>query len=314
MKILVTGAAGAIGSHLAERLVKEGHEVVALDCFTDYYDLSIKEANIEEVLMSGASFVRLDLATDDLDRVMEGVEVIYHCAAQPGISSATPFELYERNNIIATMRLLEAAKKNPSLKLFVNVATSSIYGAYANGSEESEPRPTSHYGVTKLAAEQLVMALHRESGFPAVSLRLFSVYGERERPDKLYHKLIRAIVEGHEFPLHEGSRDHIRSYSYVGDIINGMIATLEARDKVVGQIINLGTDVTHTTGEGIDIIEEILGKKTQFIMHPPRPGDQKETTADISKARALLGYAPEATLYDGLSNQVLWYKSHREGK
>jgi nucleoside-diphosphate-sugar epimerase len=147
-----------------------------------------------------------------------------------------------------------------------------------------------------------------------VSLRLFSVYGERERPDKLYHKLIHAITEGREFPLHEGSRDHVRSYSYVGDVINGMIATLEARDRVIGEIINLGTDVTHTTGEGIDLIEELLGQKAKFIMHPPRPGDQKETVADISKARSLLGYAPQASLREGLSNQVSWYKARREGK
>lgn len=312
MKILVTGAAGAIGSHLSERLAHDGHQVVGIDCFTDYYDISLKKSNAESVSKAGVIIHRIDLAVDDLAEVVQGVEVVYHCAAQPGISEKVSFETYERNNVIATHRLLEAVARTTSLKLFVNVATSSIYGAHANDQENTEPKPTSYYGVTKLAAEQLVMARYRESGFPGLSLRLFSVYGERERPDKLYHKLIQAITSDEPFPLYEGSSEHLRSYSYVGDIINGMCAVLENADACVGKIINLGTDHVHTTGEGIHIVEELMGKKGKYDTTPPRSGDQKETAADITKARALFDYNPSTTLRDGLAREIEWYRTYRK--
>ncbi|HET8581151.1 MAG TPA: NAD-dependent epimerase/dehydratase family protein [Candidatus Paceibacterota bacterium] len=309
MKVLVTGAAGAIGSTLAERLVREGHEVTALDCFTEYYDVAQKEANADALATAGVTVARIDLAEDDLAPHMRGVEAIFHCAAQPGISASVPFDTYERNNIRATERLLEAARSSDALGHFINIATSSIYGKEANGPETSEPKPASHYGVTKLAAEQLAMALHRDIGFPATSLRLFSVYGERERPDKLYHKLIRAILAGELFPLYEGSREHVRSYTYVGDIVDGFLAVLARRDAVLGEVINIGTDVTHTTGEGIDLVQELMGKEARFDMQPPRPGDQKETAADISKARRLLGYDPRTGLREGLAHEIAWVEA-----
>lgn len=306
MKVLVTGAAGAIGSHVAERLARQGHDVVGIDCLTDYYDRALKEMNAAAIQQAGVALHRTDLVTDDIKKLLSGVQVVYHCAAQPGISAHVPFMEYERNNILATQRLLESLQGIDSLELFVNVATSSIYGTHADGPETMEPQPTSNYGVTKLAAEQLVMARQREEEFPAASLRLFSVYGERERPEKLYHKLIRSMLHDESFPLHEGSREHRRSYTYVGDIVDGMLAVLEKKDSVIGEIINLGTDETHTTGEGIDMVETILGKHAHFVMRPPRPGDQKETAAHIDKARRLLGYAPRTSLREGLERQVRW--------
>jgi nucleoside-diphosphate-sugar epimerase len=314
MRVLVTGSAGFIGSHLAERLLAAGHAVVGVDCFTDYYDTRIKEINVSDAVTGGMTLLRNDLATDDLADAVRGVEAVFHCAAQPGISAQTPFETYLRNNVIATERLLEAVARESSLKVFVNLATSSVYGLHASGNEAVEPKPASFYGVTKLAAEQLVLARARTDGFPGISLRIFSVYGERERPEKLYPKLIRSILEEKPFPLYEGSREHVRSFSYVGDIVEGCMQTLARYQEALGEIINLGNDATHTTGEGIEIIEELIGKKAVFEMHPPRQGDQKDTAAQIEKARRVLGFSPQVDLREGLRREVEWYKAKIHGR
>ena len=308
MEILVTGAAGFVGSHLAERLAGLGHQVRGLDCFTDFYARHLKELNARQVAEKGVEFLPLDLAADDLTPALEGAEVIYHLAAQPGISATTPFEDYLRNNLVATQRLLQAAARVPKLSLFVNIATSSIYGADATGDETTEPRPTSYYGVTKLAAEQLVMAAARDQGFPACSLRLFSVYGPRERPEKLYPKLIGCILTDREFPLHEGSEHHVRSYTYVGDIVDGLAAVLDRRDACVGEIFNLGIDTTITTGEAIKIVEELIGRPARIARRPRRPGDQLHTHANIGKARRLLDYHPATAPREGLAREVEWYR------
>ena len=308
MKILVTGAAGAIGSHVAERLAESGHEVVGLDCLTDYYERSIKELNVEDLRQRGIEMLLHDLVDDPLD-LAGAVDVIYHFAAQPGISATTPFELFLRNNVVATHRLLEAARRNKKLKGFIHISTSSVYGARADGAEATEPRPTSYYGVTKLAGEQLALAYHREHGLPVVVLRLFSVYGPRERPEKLYHKLIRSILTDQPFTLHEGSERHIRSYSYIGDIVDGCILTLDRLAEVIGEIFNVGTDQPSTTGEGIKILETLLNQSAKIIIVPRRSGDQLETVANINKARERLGYNPRTKLAEGLEAQIDWYKS-----
>jgi nucleoside-diphosphate-sugar epimerase len=314
MKIVVTGAAGAIGSHLCERLLNLKHEVVGIDALTDYYNPEIKKINIKDIEEVGGKVYVLDLVSDDIASVLDGVHYIFHLAAQPGISTATPFEVYLRNNVVATYKILEYLKKIPTLKGFIHASTSSIYGAYANGPEESEPKPTSHYGVTKLAAEQLAMSYFRESGLPVSVLRFFSVYGERERPEKLYHKLIRAIYNNEDFTIYEGARDHIRSYTYISDIIDGCILVMENFEKAKGEIFNLGNDQTMTTGEGIDIIQNLIGKSARFVNLPKRVGDQKETAANIDKMRKLFGYSPKVKLEDGLARQVDWYKNKIYGK
>ena len=306
MKILVTGAAGFIGSHLAERLVALGHEVIGLDAFTDYYSIEQTEMNAADVEQAGARMLRLDLASDDLSEAVEGVHAIYHSAAQPGISDNVSFEDYLRNNVLATRALVEAARVQSTLKLFVNIATSSVYGRHATDCEETAPKPTSHYGVTKLAAEQLVLACQREKGFPACSLRLFSVYGERERPDKLYTLLIRAIMENREFPLYEGSEHHTRSFTYVGDIVDGFVAALKHADRIQGEILNIGSDIEISTGEGIRLVEELMERPARLRRMPPRAGDQLKTHANIEKARRLLGYQPKVTPREGLRAQINW--------
>jgi UDP-glucuronate 4-epimerase len=308
MNILVTGTAGFIGSHLAERLVALGHSVRGLDCLTDYYCKSLKELNLRDMTEQGVTVLPLDLASDDLTPAVQDVDVVYHSAAQPGLSATTSFETYARNNITATHRLLEAVRQSPSLQGFVNISTSSVYGAYATGDEEAVPKPTSYYGVTKLTAEQLALSYQRTHGLPACSLRLFSVYGPRERPEKLYSLLIRAIFEDREFPLCEGSEDHVRSYTYVGDVVDGFVAVLDNLERCIGEIYNIGTDATITTGEGMRIVQEIIGKQARIAPRPPREGDQLKTQANIGKARRELGYNPTTTPREGLEAQVEWYR------
>ncbi len=314
MNILVTGAAGFIGSHLAERLASLDHKVIGLDCLINNYSKTLKQLNITQVQKEGVEFFNLDLSRDDLSAVTDNLDFVFHLAAQPGIDATVPFDSYERNNIIATHRLLEAVKDSKLLKGFVNISTSSVYGSTAIGDESSAPKPISVYGVTKLAAEQLVLAESRNENITACSLRLFSVYGPRERPEKLYHKLIKCILNDENFPLCQGSENHIRSYTYVDDIIDGIVSVLDNIEVCDGEIFNIGTDEAITTGDGIKIIEEIIGKKARIKIEPKRQGDQLKTHANINKARKVLGYNPTTKPKDGLRKEVDWFKSNLLGK
>lgn len=314
MKILVTGAAGAIGSHLSERLVRDGHEVIGIDALTSYYNPDLKRATAEILESQGIKMHYKNLLDDSIQDIFGGVEVIFHMAAQPGISSTTPFEHYVDNNIWATHKILEIAKNLPSLKLFVNASTSSVYGAVANGPETTHPLPTSNYGVTKLAAEQLALSYYRTLNLPVTNIRFFSVLGERERPEKFFFKLIKSLYEDSEITMHEGSKDHLRSYTYVGDIINGCIKVLDNIDKVLGETFNLGNDKIHTTGEALKMVEELMNKEAKIRIIPKRPGDQLETGARIDKARTMLGYNPETDLKSGLKKEIDWYGEFIHGK
>ncbi len=298
MRVLVTGAAGFIGSHLSEELAALGHDVLGVDVLTDFYSVALKARNVSQLAERGVPVLPLDLAEDDFGEVVRGAEVVYHLAAQPGLS-ATSFAAYERNNVIATYRLLEALHGSRSLQAFIHVSSSSVYGSDASGAEDAEPKPTSYYGVTKLAAEQLVLARYRDANFPACAFRLFSVYGPRERPDKLFPKLIHSILDGTAFPLFEGSELHLRSYTFVSDIVDGLIAALDRLHVCTGEIFNLGTDTALTTGEGIRIVEEIMGRRANIVYQPPRPGDQAKTHANIAKIHSALGYVPRTTPRDG---------------
>lgn len=309
MRILVTGAAGFIASHLCEKLVNLGHEVFGVDNFNDYYNPALKEMNAEDLEAKGVSIFRVDL-NDDLAKVFEKpYDYIYHLAAQPGISSDTTLEEYVRNNIYATQNLLEAVLLyNESVKTFVNIATSSVYGIEATVDETVPAQPVSFYGATKLAAEQLVLGLQRLGKLHACSIRLYSVYGPRERPEKLYTKLIENLYNNQPFPLFEGSVKHERSFTYVGDIVDGLAAIIGRENEVNGEIINLGTDEVNTTQEGITAVELIMNKQLIVDHKPPRKGDQQRTAAVIHKAKKLLNYAPKVSLKQGLEAQVKWYK------
>jgi len=309
MKVLVTGAAGFIGSHLSERLKKLGIDVFGVDNFNPYYSPELKKLNAKDLKNQNIEVKTLDLVTDDLSKVLKDVEMVFHFAAQPGISDEVPFEDFLNNNIVATHNLWKVLRDSKTLKMFINICTSSIYGVHATDTEDAAPKPTSYYGATKLGAEQLVLGFCRDGGFPACSVRPFSIYGERERPEKLYPKLIHSILEDKPFPLFEGSEKHLRSYTYVGDLINGLVAIMQSPDKCMGEIFNLGIDSAITTGEGIKIVEELLGKKAKFDIKPKRAGDQLETCANISKARKILGYNPVTTPKEGLKKEVEWYKN-----
>ena len=315
MKCIVTGAAGFIGSHLCERLHELGHQPVGVDCFAPYYDPALKESIARDLAARGIRVERLDLAADPLEAPVAEAEVIFHLAAQPGISADTPFDVYLRNNLVATQRLLEAAARSPRLALFVNASTSSVYGYYASEGEESLPRPTSYYGVTKLAAEALALAYHRDRGMPACSVRIYSAYGPRERPEKLFPKLIQCILRDEEFPLAEGAETHWRSFTNVHDIVEGMVAVTGdgVRSAVVGEIFNLGTEECVSTAEAIRVVESILGAKARTRRTPRRPGDQIRTQANIAKARRVLGYAPRISLAEGLTEEVKWFQAREVG-
>ncbi|GAA3783999.1 NAD-dependent epimerase/dehydratase family protein [Corallibacter vietnamensis] len=311
MKILVTGAVGFIGSHTAERLTHLGHNVVGVDNFSPYYSEDLKKLNEDALKKAGISVLKLDLRTDDLSALLPNdIEYIFHFAAQPGISSASTFEDYFTNNIIATKNVVDYALSLSNFKLFVNIGTSSIYGLEATFTEDKAPKPASHYGVTKLAAEQLVLQKSREKLMAACSLRLYSVIGPRERPEKMYTKLIDLGLKGEPFPLFEGSASHLRSFTYVGDIVDGVVSVLGKETVLDGEIINLGTEVEHTTQEGIKTVEDVLGKPIAIDIKPKRPGDQWRTKANIDKAKKLLNYNPQTTLLEAVKKQVDWYKEH----
>ncbi len=311
MKILITGAAGYIGSHVAERLNLAGNAIVGLDNFSDYYDVSLKELNAIALKNKGIKVEKIDLRfADQLDLLPTDFDYIFHFAAQPGISAKSSFEDYLGNNVVATKNLLDFAINNKNLKLFVNIATSSIYGLLAAYDETVVPQPASFYGVTKLAAEQLILAGSRTGQIKACSLRLYSVYGPRERPEKLYTKLIANTFHNIPFPLFKGSEKHLRSFTYVQDIVDGVVSVIGKEDLVNNEIINLGTAVENTTQQGIEIVEQILNKKIAIQIVDRRAGDQMRTNAVIDKARKLLDYNPQTTLKEGLEKQVKWYQDN----
>ncbi|PNQ72135.1 3-beta hydroxysteroid dehydrogenase [Hanstruepera neustonica] len=311
MKILVTGAVGFIGSHTAERLKQLGHEVVGLDNFSPYYSEELKKLNESALKNQGIEVLKIDLRTADLiNELPQDIQYIFHFAAQPGISASSSFEDYFSNNIIATKNLIDYALQLKGLKLFVNIGTSSIYGLEATFPEDVAPKPASHYGVTKLAAEQLVLQKSREKQMPACSLRLYSVFGPRERPEKMYTKLIACGFNDEAFPLYEGSAKHLRSFTYVDDIVDGIVSVIGKETLVNGEVINLGTEIEHTTQEGIDAVEEVMGMTIKMDHVAARAGDQWRTKANIDKARKLLDYNPGTSLVDGVKKQVAWYKEN----
>lgn len=311
MNILVTGVAGFIGSHAAERLQNLGHSVIGVDNFSDYYDVKLKKLNAKAVEDRGVKVITLDLRTSNLSQELpNNINYIFHFSAQPGISTSSTFEDYFSNNILATKNLIDFALSCQDLKLFVNIATSSIYGLEATYPEDFPPKPASYYGVTKLAAEQLVLQKSREMKMISCSLRLYSVIGPRERPEKMYTKLIDLGLKGKAFPLFEGSDKHLRSFTYVGDIVDGIVSVLGKEAIVNGEIINLGTEVEHTTQEGIEAVEEVLGITIKINVIPKRIGDQLRTKANIDKARLLLNYNPQTTLLESVKHQVKWYKEN----
>lgn len=308
MKILVTGAVGFVGSHCAERLLDLGYEVIGIDNFSDYYDVNLKYENAKSIAAKSGKVIKADLRDMRCFETLEtDFHYIFHFAAQPGISKTSTFDDYLTNNILATKNLVDFGLKCKDLKLFVNIGTSSIYGLEATFNEDAAPKPASYYGVTKLAAEQLVLQKSREQLMVACSLRLYSVIGPRERPEKMFSKLIALGLKGEPFPLFEGSNKHLRSFTYVDDIIDGVVSVMGKETIVNGQIFNLGTEAEYTSQDGINAVSEIIGKSIKIDIKPKRAGDQWRTKANIDKARKLLGYAPQTALLESVKAQVTWF-------
>jgi nucleoside-diphosphate-sugar epimerase len=307
MHCLVTGAAGFIGSHLCERLLADGHAVTGIDCFTDYYPRPVKERNLSAVLgKPHFTFHELDLSEGVPAEVVRGVEWVFHLAAMAGLTrSWLDFGSYNRHNLTATHRLLEAVKGSPTLKRVMYASTSSVYGKYASGDESLPTRPSSPYGITKLAAEQLCRVYNDEFGVPCVVLRYFSVYGPRQRPEMGYHVFINAILRGQPIPL-TGDGLQVRGNTYIDDCVE---ATVRSVGAMPGEVFNLGGGELVTVIEVFRRLEKIIGKPAIIERHPPRKGDQLATGADVTKLMRHLGWKPTTSVDEGLAKQVEWQKT-----
>jgi nucleoside-diphosphate-sugar epimerase len=311
MRCLVTGAAGFIGSHLCERLVQEGHEVLGIDAFIPYYDPAIKKRNLAELLNhSRFRFYDLDLRTADLNQLVSSVEYIFHLAAMPGLVQAwQDFEGYWTCNVLATHRLLEAIRTAASrLRRFLYISTSSVYGRYASGDESLPLKPISPYGVTKLAAEHLCRAHAEAYGLPLVVLRYFSVYGPRQRPDMAYHRFIEALLRDEPVIIY-GDGLQVRGNTYISDCVE---ATLRAMDACPGETYNVGGGETATVWDIVRKLEIITGRRARIRQEAARPGDQRYTFADTTKLRLHFSWQPRVGLDEGLRRQWLWQKQQLE--
>jgi len=309
-RCLVTGAAGFIGSHLSEALLAKGHDVVGVDAFIPYYPRPLKETNLRGLIEHPRfKFHELDLRTAELAPVLEGCDVVFNEAAMAGLmKSWSEFELYVSCNIIATKRLLEAARDAGTAQ-FIHVSTSSVYGKEAVGAPEDKPlTPFSPYGVTKVGAENLCRAFEANFGVPVTILRYFSVYGPRQRPDMAYNILIRALLDGRPFTMY-GDGEQSRSNTFVADCVNATLLAFEKRDAALGEVFNVGGGEVVTLNKVIQILEELTGKKAMIERKPPRPGDQKHTAANIAKAQQALGYKPATPVLEGLRAQVEWQRA-----
>jgi UDP-glucose 4-epimerase len=311
-RVAVTGAAGFIGSHLCERLLALGHQVIGIDSFSDYYDRARKEQNLADSRANAAfEFKEIDLVDADLTRILTGAKVVYHLAGQPGVrpSWGGQFDLYLRDNILATQRLLESVKGLP-IDRFVFAGSSSVYGdAEVFPTKESAlPRPVSPYGVTKLAAEHLTLLYSKNFGLPAVSVRYFTVFGPRQRPDMAFSRFMQALVDDKAIEVF-GDGEQTREFTYVSDAVEGTIKAATA--DVAGQVVNLGGGSRVTVNEVLATLEEISGIKVHRQTLASAPGDPRHTGASIDLARERLGWEPRVSLREGLTKQWQWFQAGR---
>jgi UDP-glucose 4-epimerase len=311
--VVVTGAAGFIGSHLCERLLADGHEVVGIDSFTDFYERPRKERNLEEAL-EHANFVleELDMVHGYLRKVLRGANVVFHLAGLDGVSPSwgDHFDRYVQDNIVATQRLLEALR-NAEVERLVFASSSSVYGdaEMFPTRETALPRPVSPFGMTKLAAEHLAFVYMRSFGVPMTSLRYFTVYGPRQRPDMAFLRFMEALVHDEEIEIF-GDGEQTRDFTYVSDVVDGTVKAASA--EVAGQIINLGGGSRATVNRVLATLEEISGITARRRFLPAAPGDPRHTGASINVARERLGWEPRVSLREGLTRQWRWFQESRE--
>jgi len=297
MRYLVTGAAGFIGSHLTEALLADGHEVVAVDSFTDYYDPAVKEENAAAFDVS-----RLDLAEDDL--ALDGFDGVFHLAGQPGVRSfGTVFEDYVRRNLLATQRVFESAARAGVRVVFAS--SSSVYGDAERypTSEDAQPSPISPYGITKLGCEQLAYAYAKGFGFEPVVLRYFTVYGPRQRPDMAFARVVDALARGASFELY-GDGLQSRSFTFVADAVGATVAAMERARG--GTLYNVGGGAEATMRDAIATLEEVSGRSLDVVERPAAAGDVRRTAADTQLIEGDLAWRATTSLQDGLRAQWEW--------
>jgi nucleoside-diphosphate-sugar epimerase len=307
LKALVTGAAGFVGSHLSEALLAAGADVVGVDCFTDYYARNIKEGNLAGLRSHPRfRFVEDALQTMPLAPVLDDVTHIFHMAAQAGVrkSWGDDFRVYTSHNVDATQRLLEAVRDRP-LHRFVYASSSSVYGDVATipMREDAYLQPLSPYGVTKLAAEHLCHLYFANYGVPTVSLRFFTVYGPRQRPDMAFHKFIRAAYEGRPISMY-GDGGQTRDFTFIADIVAANVAAGDRGRP--GAVYNIGGGSRVSMLDVVTMIERLTGRKLDMRIEATQKGDMRDTFADTSRARADLGFAPTHTLEQGLAAECAW--------
>lgn len=304
MRCLVTGAAGFVGSHLTERLLADGHEVCGIDAFIDYYPRSIKESNLEKARMwDSFSFIEGNLLDLNFDHLLDGVEWIFHQAAQAGVRASWGHEFtrYVDCNVLATQLLLEAAKHSNSLRRFVYASSSSVYGntPVLPVTEDVMPRPVSPYGVTKLAAEHLCTLYQRNFALPTVSLRYFTVYGPRQRPDMAFHRFCTSAIE-HKGIRVFGDGQQTRDFTYIADVVEANIKAAMS-DSAIGAVMNIAGGSRVTLNHVIRLLQEISGERIEVMHDHRQPGDVQDTFADTQCAQHLIHYRPRFSLSEGLA-------------
>jgi len=312
LKALVTGGAGFIGSHLCERLLDDGASVTAVDCFTDYYPRAIKEANIAAMRSRpGYRFVEASIAEADLPALLEGTTHVFHLAAQAGVrkSWGREFRIYTALNVDATQILLEACVGRP-IERVVYASSSSVYGDEASlpMHEELPLHPVSPYGVTKLAAEQLCHLYFVNHGVPTVSLRYFTVYGPRQRPDMGFHRFFSALLDGRPL-VQYGDGQQTRDFTFVAD---AAWATQAAGVRgVPGRVYNIGGGSRVSLRQVFDLLGRVTGREVRVDRQPVQKGDMRDTYADTTRAQADLGFAPSVTLEEGLGAMYRWMEANQ---
>jgi nucleoside-diphosphate-sugar epimerase len=307
MKCIVTGAAGFIGSHLCQELLRLGHEVTGLDAFVPYYPQVIKQRNVLELLChSGCRFYRVDLRSDPLDKLMTDVEVVFHLAAMPGLpQNWSEFDDCTTCNLMATQKLLEALRPHlGTLKRFVFASASAVYGEHACGDESLPTLPISPHGISKLAAEHLCRTYAESYGLPLVTLRYFSVYGPRQRPDMGCFRFIQALLADQPVSIY-GDGQQVRSSTYVDDCVRATIAGMRAR---AGEVYNVGGQEKATVWDILRKLEYLTGRHFRVRQDPARPGDQREAVADTTKLRSHVAWQPQICMDEGLSRQWQWQR------
>jgi UDP-glucose 4-epimerase len=311
-KIIVTGAAGFIGSNLVEALLQQGKEVIGIDEFNDYYDPTLKHKNIAH-LQSSPNFTLIegDIQFLDWSKLLQDVDVVYHQAAQAGVRASwgKGFRAYTERNINATQVMLEAAKDAKQLTRFVFASTSSVYGDAETlpTHEGIPPQPVSPYGITKLAAERLCGLYYKNFGVPFVALRYFTVYGPRQRPDMAFHKFFKAVLQDEAIPIY-GDGQQTRDFTFVSDAVAANLAAGTV-PEAVGEIFNIGGGSRVVLAEVLNTMEEIVGKPIKRNHIEKAMGDARHTAADVAKARRILGYQPQVSLREGLIQEWQWIKA-----